>query len=411
MASHQQSGGANGMRVIIIGAGVVGATTAYFVARRGHEVTMIERNAQAACGTSLANAAQLSYSYTDALASPGMLRNLPAILRGKDLATRMRLDAALIPWGARFLWHCSRRRSDSNTVALLHLAMRSAAAMATLLSDIPLDFCQRTAGKLILTSSPRALGNLRQRAELKRRHGVAVEILTRAECLVKEPALEDWHGGDIAGAAYAPQDAVGDPHLFATRLCSHLTSQGRIKLIPDTSVAALQQHQGRVVGIDTPRGVIEGDAVVICAGVGANALLRPLGLSVPIYPLKGYSITAALGSHTPQVSITDLDRRIVFAKLGSQVRLSGFVDFAGEDASIDACRIADLARLGRSVLPEAAKLDRDFKPWAGLRPATPSSLPIVGRTRIPGVHLNIGHGGLGWTLACATAHDLAEQLV
>jgi D-amino-acid dehydrogenase len=399
------------MRVIIIGAGVIGAATAYFVAERGHDVTVIERHGQAACGTSFANAGQLSYSYTDALASPGMLRSLPAILCGNDLATRLRFgDVALIPWGLSFLWHCDRLRSDSNTAALLRLAISSAAALATLLRDIPLDFSQRTAGKLILTGSARTLANLRHRTELKRSHGIDVEILGPAECLAKEPALETWRGGDIAGAAYAPQDAVGDTHLFATRLCSHLTAKGHIKFISDTTVAGLLRHNGRVVGIDTPRGVIETDAVVICAGMGTNALLRPLGLSVPIYPLKGYSVTTPLGTHTPNVSITDLDRRIVFARLGSQVRLSGFVDFAGNDTTIDARRIADLTRLGRSVLPDAAQFEGDVKPWAGLRPATPSSLPIVGRTRVPGLYLNVGHGGLGWTLACGTAQKMAEQL-
>jgi D-amino-acid dehydrogenase len=398
------------MRVIIIGAGVIGAATAYFVAQRGHDVTVIERQAQAACGTSFANAAQLSYSYTDALASPGMLRSLPAILCGNDLATRTRFDVALIPWGLGFLWHCSRRRSDSNTAALLRLALRSATALATLLRDIPLDFSQRTPGKLILTGSTRTLANLRDRSELKRRQGIDVEILGPAECLAKEPALAAWRGGDIAGAAYASQDAVGDTHLFATRLCSQLISKGHVEFIPDTAVAGLLRHNGRVVGIDTPRGVIETDTVVICAGMGTNALLRPLGLSVPIYPLKGYSITAPLGTRTPDVSITDLDRRIVFARLGSQVRLAGFVDFAGDDTSIDARRIADLTRLGRSVLPDAAEFEGDVKPWAGLRPATPSSLPIVGPTRVPGLYLNVGHGGLGWTLACATAQEVAEQL-
>ena len=170
------------------------------------------------------------------------------------------------------------------------------------------------------------------------------------------------------------------------------------------------RRRDRVVGVETSDAAMEADAVVICTGANAGALLRNARLAVPIYPLKGYSVTSALGPRAPQVSLTDLDRRIVFAHLGSRMRLAGFVDFAGNDTSIDQQRIAALVKLGRSILPEAANFDGPLQAWAGLRPATPSGLPIVGPTRLRGLYLNAGHGGLGWTLACATAQELAEQL-
>jgi D-amino-acid dehydrogenase len=281
--------------------------------------------------------------------------------------------------------------------------------MESLLLDIPLEFGHRPAGKLILTSSAETLAGLATRAALKRRHGMDVQILSRRECLDIEPALEGWRS-PIEGAAYSDRDDVGDAQLFARELCNHLAAHGQIKCIPNVEVKRLLRRQGRIVGVETSDTAIEADAVVICAGASAGALLRSVRLAVPIYPLKGYSVTAALGTRPPQVSLTDLDRRIVFAHLERRMRLAGFIDFVGNDASIDNRRIAELVRLGRSTLPDAAHFDGSLQEWAGLRPATPSGLPIVGRTRVRGLYLNVGHGGLGWTLACATAQELAEHL-
>jgi len=398
------------MRVIIVGAGVVGAATAYFAAKQGHQVTLIDRHPKPAQGASFGNAGQLSYSYTDTLADPKLLRRLPAMLLGRDVGMRILMDAALLPWGVRFLWNCSRGRADRGTVQLLQLASESAAALEELLEDIPLEFAHRPAGKLLLTSSERTFAGLRRRAELKRVHGVQIEIIDAAECMRIEPALTRWRA-KIAGAAYSRDDSAGDSLAFTSGLCERLSERGACNLKLDIEVRRLVRHLNRVVGVETQHGCIEAEAVIICAGVDTTRLLRGSGLCVPIYPLKGYSVTTDAGPHPPQVSLTDLDRRIVFSNLGGRIRLAGLADCIGIDRSVDKQRVADLVKLGRDVLPESACFDTTLDSWAGLRPATPSGLPIVGRTAMKGLFLNVGHGALGWTLACGTARQLAAQLV
>lgn len=396
------------MRIIIVGAGVVGAATAYFLAQRGHEITVLDRHARPGQGASFGNAGQLSYSYTDTLADVGMLRRLPGMLLGRDPAMRIRIDLALVPWGLRFLARCTRRQADVATVQLLQLAAESASAMEALLKHAPLDFGHRPAGKLMITASPQTLVGLRRRAELKRQHGVTVDIVDAKDSLAIEPALADWRS-PIAGAAYARDDSAGDAEVFTRSLCDHLVTHGLARIITGVDVQRLLRHRGRIAGVQTESGTLEADAVVICAGVGTRRLVRGLPVCIPIYPLKGYSLTCAPGPRAPRVSLTDLDRRIVFANLAGRVRLAGLADCVGEDATIDVQRVSELRRLGNEVLPEAGDLDAAM-PWAGLRPATPSGLPMVGSTRVPGLFLNVGHGALGWTLACGTARQLAEQL-
>lgn len=397
------------MRVIIVGAGVVGAATAYFVAKLGHQVTLIDRHSAPAQGASFANAGQLSYSYTDTLADPKLLRRLPGMLLGRDVGMRVLLDLPLLPWGVRFLWNCTRERADRNTVRLLQLASESADALEALLDDIPLEFSHRPAGKLLLTSSSQTLAGLQRRAELKRIHGVQIDIVGAAECMSIEPALNGWRD-KIAGAAYSRADDAGDALAFTRGLCERLSERGACKLETGVEVRRLLRHRNRIVGVETQHGRVEADAVIVCAGVDTRRLLRGTGLCVPIYPLKGYSVTPEPGPHPPQVSLTDLDRRIVFSNLDGRIRLAGLADCVGIDPSVDEARVADLVRLGRAALPDSARFDSPLRAWAGLRPATPSGLPIVGPTAVDGLYLNVGHGALGWTLACGTARQLASRL-
>jgi len=322
---------------------------------------------------------------------------------------RIRFDSALIPWGIRFLWQCTRQRADRNTLQLLQLAAKSAAALEKLLTDVALNFGHRLAGKLMLTSSPVTLQRLQRRAELKRSHGVRVDIVDAKECVAIEPALAHWRG-QIAGAAYSREDSAGDTQRFTRGLCDALVSKRLSNLITGIEVHGMVRQRRRIVGVETSRGFLPADAVVICAGTGTPALVKGMGLCVPIYPIKGYSLTSETGPQSPRVSLTDLDRRIVFANLDGRMRLAGLADCVGGDVSVDMQRVNHLVHLGRQVMPEAARFDAPLQPWAGLRPATPSGVPIVGATRVRGLYLNVGHGALGWTLACGTAQQLAEQL-
>lgn len=397
------------MQIIVVGAGVVGAATSYFLSLRGHRVQLLERADEPGQGCSQANAGQLSWSYTDTLADPGLLARLPGIVLGRDPGMRVRLDWALVPWGLRFLWYCTRQRSDRNTATLLRQAAASAQALEQLLDDVPLRFHHRQAGKLLLTGSQHTLRAIERRAGLKRSLGVEVDVIDADECRRIEPALQDWRGQLLAGA-YARGDATGDAQEFTRQLCDHLQLRGMCTLQRRTQVLGLLRQGRRVVGVRTATDELRADAVVLCSGIDTAHLLRGTGVAVSMYPLKGYSITAAAGAHAPVAGLTDLDRRLVFARLGDRVRLAGLADCEGMDAAVDDRRIAHLLLQGRSVLPGAALYDGAVQGWAGLRPATPSGLPVVGPTRLAGLYLNVGHGALGWTLACGSARMLADQL-
>jgi len=400
------------MHVAVLGGGVIGITTAYYLSELGHSVTVIERESAVATATSYANGGQLSYSYTDSLASPAFLPRIPSLLMGLDPAIRVKIlrNAALFPWGLRFLAQCTHAKAKKNTVAVLKLALRSAELIERLQREVLIDFSCKTVGKLVLLATQRDMQRAERMSSLKQQHGCDTQVLTRSEAVAIEPALEHMQQ-DFAGAVYAAQDQVADAHAFATGLCDWLQKNRRLTLHLGEEVTSIGKRKGRVTHVQTTRGDISVDAAVVCLGPWSSPLLKAHGIRTNLYPVRGYSITLPPGTNTPTVSITDLKHRIVFSQFGDSVRIAGFADFVGWDTRQDKRRIETLLDIAKHVAPDAADYGaQDKKPWGGFRAVMPSGQPQIGRTYVNGLFANIGHGALGWTVACATAEAVARAV-
>lgn len=398
------------MRVIVLGAGVVGVTTAYYLSQLGCEVTVVDRAGEAGDGATFGNAGQLSYSFTDALAKPGFVAHLPAMILGRDQGSKVRLSPELVAWGLRFLAQCTSKRARENTLSVLQLAMRSAGLIAEIHNNVPLEFHHRTAGKLVLLSNDEELAAATVSSRLKQQHGCNARVLSRAEALSIEPALENAREPFIA-AVYSESDEVADSQLFTIGLKNWLEAEGKAGFLLATEARELIKRGGRVCGVRIGDEALEGDAVVVCLGAWSGNILRPAGIDPHVIPARGYSITLPPGPAAPEVSVTALRHKMVFSRINGFVRVAGFVDFTGFDTAADGKRADQLLRTARNFAPDAADYDSgELKTWGGFRPMTPSGQPQVGPTAVPGLFTNVGHGMLGWTLACATAYDAARAV-
>ena len=375
--------------VIVAGAGVVGVATAYALTRRGLSVALVDRNPGPARGASYANGAQLSYAYSDALGSPSLLRKLPSLALGADPLFRIKagFDPSLADWGLRFLAASTAARSRAGTLATLQLALESQQAMHALLTRHPLDFGHAAAGKMHLYFDRTALASAGEMVELKRRHGAVQQVLTAAEAIAIEPALAGSKG--LVGVLRRD---------FGVRTVFGLDAQG----------AALTSEGVTLLG---PRGAeVRGRALAVALGAQAPRFLARLGVRAPILPMKGYSFTATPGAGAPRVSLTDTARKLVFCQLSGQIRVAGVAELGERDPQLRPQRLAALVAMARESLPDAADYSQLVGRWAGLRPMTPSSVPIIARPR-PRLVLNIGHGMLGWTLAMGSAERAADLLL
>jgi D-amino-acid dehydrogenase len=399
------------MRVCVIGAGVVGVTSAYFLARQGYDVTLVDGRARPGEETSYANGGQLSYSYVAPLAGPGVLSSVPTWLLREDspLRFRPRLDPHQWNWCLHFALACRGSVSRRATAEMLTLSYLSRDMLHALLEQEPLSFGHLRNGKLIAYRSPALLEKARALVEYQAGHGAEQRVLTAAQTLDMEPALAGLRGR-LAGAIYTPGEEVGDCLLFTEGLFERLARYPNVRLSMGNPVAGLRRSGARVVAAQTAAGDIEADAYVVAAGMGSRALLRPLGQDVPVYGLKGYSLSVPVGDtgDGPTISVTDYERRIVYARIGSVLRMAAMVDIGG-DAGIDERRIALLKRHALDTFP-SLRLDA-AQPWAGLRPATPTGKPWIGPSRAAcNLWMNLGHGALGFTLACGSAALLAAQM-
>jgi D-amino-acid dehydrogenase len=400
------------MRVVVLGAGVVGVATAHFLAKKGIDVVVVDRADSVASGASFANGGQLSYSFTDALARPGMPAKLPSLVCGADAAISIRppLDIEFLRWGMSFLGQCSASKFYSNTADVLRLALQSAALMRKLVDDIDIDFSYRAAGKLVLLRSPLEMDAAAKSVAMKISNGCDVRLLSFDEACVIEPSIASMRSG-YSGAVYSPGDEVGDAALFCNGLAEFLQREHGVEFRLGCNVSGLHTNNERIAGITWDGGEMPADAVVVCLGASSAGFLHNAGLRVPIIPLRGYSVTLPEGVHAPRVSISDTEHRVVFSTMNGKVRIAGFADFVGFDESGDAKRTQQLLEVAKRLAPEVADYaSADPQPWGGFRPMTANSRPIVGPSAVPGLYLNCGHGMLGWTLACATGFNVAEQI-
>jgi D-amino-acid dehydrogenase len=399
-------------RILVIGGGVVGVATANALAGKGLSVTLLEQSGTLGTGATQRNGAQLSYAYADALASPALLRRLPELLCGFDPAFRAHLgiDPRFWIWLGSFLANCTASRFNANTLAVLRLALQSRCSLAALRARHgDLAFDHRRPGKLHIYDDPLKFEAARAGMELKSAFGLAQRALSAEAAIDLEPALAST-GRKIAGAIHSPVDEAGDAYLFTQSLATIAAREHHLEVLTGRRAQGFIKEGSRIRALKTPSGPIEADIFVLAAGSGSSALARTAGVRLPILPMKGYSVTLPACSSSPRLSITDARAKIVFCTLNGQVRIAGMADLGRHDAAVDADRIRQLLTGAKSCLPNAAVWNADPHGWAGLRPMTPDSRPIIGSTGVSNLFINSGHGMLGWTLACGSAELIAALI-
>jgi D-amino-acid dehydrogenase len=400
------------MRIIVLGAGVVGLATAYRLARDGHSVTVLEGEAQPGLATSRANGGQLSYSYVAPFAGAGVIGKIPGWLLDADGPMRFRPDftRAQALWLLGFLRACNAATSAHTTAALLRLAYLSRDELHALLAREALDFAFARSGKLVVYSDSAGLEGAKRQMATQAALGSEQHALTAAECLTLEPSLGHI-GARLVGGIHTPSEEAGDCHLFCLGIEQVLRrSNFDVTFHFSTRVTQLLTAGGRVVGAATAQGVHEADAFVLALGNGARALATPIGVDLPIQPLKGYSFTLPITGPAPNISITDASAKVVYARLGDSLRVAGMADVVGLDTRFDNRRLDTLLRQAQATFPQASHW-QELRPWTGMRPATPTGLPMLGPTaRWPNLHLNLGQGSLGFTLAMGSAAIIADLL-
>ena len=401
------------MHVCVLGAGIVGLATAWQLQRQGHQVTVIDR-ALPGAGASGGNGAQLSYSYVQPLADPSIWKQLPKLLfsPSSPLKLRPQLDPLQWRWGVEFLAACNAQTSRDTTARLLALAALSRAGFEAMQADIAPDCDFSATGKLVLYASSAGLEGARAQLDLQRGMGSDQRLVSPDECIAIEPALASYRG-QMAGAVYTPSECAADCLKVCDALMAALTARG-VRFLLGCEATGFARGEGRIAAIRTTQGDVTADAFVLALGAASHKLGRALGAYLPVYPLKGYSITVEVDEApgaAPRVNVTDSARKVVFARIGSRLRVAGMAELVGHDASIPAARIATLAEATRAVFPHASRLE-ELHPWTGMRPATPKGLPIIGRLpNAPSNMLfNTGHGALGFTLAFGSAAKIAEAV-
>lgn len=400
------------MEVLVLGAGVIGLTTAYSLNAQGHRVTVVDRHPRVALETSYANGAQLSYSYVAPLAGPGVLAKIPGWLMRRDSPMRFRpsLDLDQWRWCLQFMRACTRAQSARSTRHLLELSFLSRTLMHELVHDEPsLDFSYARSGKLVLYRDAKAFASAVGLLEYQRALGCEQEALDQEACVRVEPALESIRR-EIAGGILTASEDTADCYLFCLGLERLLRERG-VDFELATDVSTLKHALGGRVEAWSGARKLPGEQIVVALGSASAKLLKGVGVSVPVYPLKGYSLTIPLrsGGVAPALSVTDFARKVVYARLGERMRVAGMADIAGYSRTINRDRLATLRREAESVFPDAGDYSA-AEEWAGLRPATPHGMPIVGPTPIRNLWLNVGHGALGFTLATGCAQVLNDLM-
>ncbi len=402
------------MNVIVIGAGVVGMSTAWRLASDGHQVRVVDKAAGVGTGTSFANGGQLSYSYVAPLADPSVWAQLPKLLTDPASPVQFRpgFDPFQYRWLLAFLAACNKRQATLTIDRLGMLADLSKAVLHRSEELKAIEFDWLRSGKLVVYSSAASFAGARAHADHQIAAGTDRRVLTGAEaCLEVEPALRPI-AHRLVGGLFSPGDEAGDAYRFTKGLEALVAAKlGPEAIMLETPVEALVMDKGRVRAARTGRGDMEADIFILANGMGARQLGRSAGLDLPIYPLKGYSATAPVASESsaPTVSITDAARKVVYARLGSTIRLAGAADLVGAGLDIDQKRTARLIADARTDFPDAADWQA-ARLWAGLRPATPTGMPVLGRKGAENLLLNVGHGALGFTLALGAADLIARSL-
>ena len=401
------------MRVLVLGAGVVGTASAWYLARAGHQVTVIDRQPVAGNETSFANGGQISVSHAEPWANPHVLVRLRKWLGREDapLLWRWRADPAQLAWGLRFLGECLPGSTRRNMEAIVAMALYSRGCLQRLRQELGLQYDHLERGILHIYTDREEFSVAMEAAQVMRHLGLDRLTVDAEKCLKIEPALAGAREL-LVGGDYTRSDESGDAHKFTQALAEQARAIG-VDFRFGMDIERIASGGSKIAAV-VARGnegaeLLTADAYVVALGSYSPLLMKPLGITLPVYAAKGYSATLTLAesSVAPMVSVTDDECKLVFSRLGNRLRVAGTAEFNGYNLDLNPVRCQALITRTRQLFPELKTVgEPEF--WCGLRPATPSNVPIIGRTRFSNLWLNTGHGTLGWTMACGSGAALAE---
>ena len=400
------------MKVLIMGAGVIGVSTAYELVKAGCDVSVVDRQPAAGLETSFANAGEISPGYASPWAGPGVpLKAVQWMLdKHGPLVVHPRLDPLMWRWMLQTLFNCTSRRYALNKSRMVPIAEYSRDCLRRLRADTGISYDHRSQGTLQLFRKQSQLDSVDKDITVLREYGVRFELLDRNGCIRAEPAL----GGapaSFVGGLLLPDDETGDCHLFTQRLMT-MAQEAGVRFIANTRIESVTTEGDRVTAVVTDSGTMTADAYVMALGSFSPLLLRPIGIDIPVYPVKGYSITVPLtdDSGAPQSTVMDETYKVAITRLGDRIRVGGTAELSGYRVELSPERRITLERSLRDLFPRGGDIGgASF--WSGLRPMTPDGPPIIGPTRYSNLHLNTGHGTLGWTMACGAARITADRLL
>ena len=399
------------MKILILGSGVIGTTAAYYLARDGHDVTVLERQPAPALETSYANAGEVSPGYSAPWAGPGVpLKAIHWLLmQHSPLVIKPMLDLAMWRWGAQMLRNCTSARYRVNKARMMRLAEYSRDCLKQLRADTGIRYDERAQGTLQLFRTQKQLDGAAKDIEILQQYGVPYQLLSRSGTLQYEPALADVQA-KFVGALRLPGDETGDCFKFTQNLAEMakgLGAQFRFGEVVDR----LDSDSSGITGVQTGRGVVHADRYLLALGSYSTAMLRPLGMQLPVYPVKGFSITAPIidPAKAPESTVMDESHKVAVTRLGERIRVGGTAQLSGFDLALNEGRRRTLEFVVNDLFPRGGDVARaEF--WTGLRPMTPDGTPVVGPTVIPNLWLATGHGTLGWTMAAGTGRLLADWI-
>ena len=402
------------MRAIVLGSGLLGVSSAYYLSRLGHEVTVIDRQASPAAETSFANGGQISVSHAEPWANPSAPFKVLKWLAREDapLLFRIRADLRQWLWVLEFLGECTPERTRRNIGQIVRLGTYSRQMLQALRSETGISYDQRTQGILHFYTDRREFEGALKPAEQMRALGCDRRVISADEAVQIEPALRHVRM-QLAGATYTAEDESGDANLFARELVK-LCEAGGVKFLMNHTITALREAGGKLDHVEATDKDgrfqrIRGDAYVLCMGSFSPLYVAPLGIRLPIYPAKGYSVTLPVKdeSMAHRVSLTDDEYKLVFSRLGDRLRIAGTAELNGYDRDLNRVRCEAIVRRVEQLFPGAGDTEQ-AQFWTGLRPATPSNVPIIGKSKLPNLFLNTGHGTLGWTHSCGSGKSIAR---
>ncbi|MHB0769566.1 D-amino acid dehydrogenase [Bradyrhizobium sp. 5.13L] len=399
------------MKVLILGSGVIGVTSAYYLARAGHEVTVVDRQPEPALETSFANAGEVSPGYSSPWAGPGVPVKAVKwlLMKHGPLVIRPKLDPVMWVWLLKMLRNCTSERYAVNKSRMIPIAEYSRDCLRDLRRDIGIQYDDRAQGTLQLFRYQAQLDGTGEDIAVLKQYGVPFEVLSREGCIAVEPALSGVKEKFVGGLRL-PQDETGDCHMFTQALARHAQALG-VRFMFNTGIDRIVTDGARVSGVATSDGLLQADAYVLALGSWSSQLVAPLGISLPVYPVKGYSITVPIkdASGAPESTVMDESYKVAITRLGDRIRVGGTAEISGYSDKLYDARRATLDHSLTDLFPRGGDLAKATF-WSGLRPMTPDGPPVIGPTQYANLHLNTGHGTLGWTMSCGSGRVLADLL-